>query len=152
MISICRSSILISRLSCLCCLVFFAAAPARAQEPLIFKPLSQHDKQAAITAYLGFDGTAIDPDKLEIADIDLNGDGLSEALIRQADGTIRILALPPRSAIVPLGTLRKSRGVSVSDAHDFGVRRLITRGSATNDFTQSTYAWNPRAQRYAPSD
>ncbi len=125
-----------------------AASPALAQQPVLFKPLGQHPASAAITRFLNFSGSAPVAGDIQIADADLNGDGLSEALLKYPDGTIHILALPPRKALVTLGKLPASTGMQITDVQDFGVRQIVTTGSAFSDYARTRYRWNPYAQRY----
>lgn len=124
------------------------ASPALAQQPVLFKPLSQHSASATIIRFLNFSGTAPSTSDIQIADADLNGDGLGEALLQYPDGTIHILALPPRRPLVTLGKLPASTGIQISDAQDFGVRQIVMTGSAFNDYARTRYRWNPYAQRY----
>jgi len=148
MISICRSSILIWPLKFFA--LVFLAAPALAQEPVFFKPLENHPARATIMRPLEFAGNAPAVSALQIADIDLNNDGLTEALVKFPDGRIRLFALPPRRAAVMLGEIAPATGIQILDTHDYGVRRILTAGRPGNDFARQTYRWNPYDQRYEP--
>lgn len=146
MISICRSSTLIWPLKFIALL--FLVAPAWAQEPVFFKPLSEHPARAAIMRPLAFTGNAPAASALQIAEADLNNDGIAEALVRFPDRSIRLYALPPRRTVVDLGQLDPATGIQILDAHDYGVRRIVATGAPNNDFARRTYRWNPHAQRY----
>lgn len=146
MISTCRSSTLIWPLKLIALLLL--AAPAWAQEPVFFKPLSDHPARDAIMRPLAFAGNAPAIGGLQIADVDLNNDGIAEALIRFPDRTIRIYALPRRGSPVALGEVAPATGIQILDTHDYGVRRMVATGAPNNDFTRRTYRWNPHAQRY----
>lgn len=160
MTSPCRSSILTSQprrrffrpqaalaaLSCLLC------GAAHAQEAPVFRPLEHHAQAGAIIRHLNDSGLSVTSGAAGIADADLNGDGLPEALVRLSGGDIHIFALPPRRGVVPLGVIRRPNAVQIAGQSDFGVRRLIASGSALNDFTRRTYRWNPQERRYLPAE
>lgn len=148
MISICRSSILIWRLKLLALALLAAPGTGWAQEPVFFRPFAEHPARDAIMRLLTFAGAPPAPASLQIADTDLNNDGLSEALVKFPDGRIRIFALPPRGTPVTLGELAPATGTQILDAHDYGVRRIVAAGRPGNDFARRTYRWNPHAQHY----
>ena len=143
MISICRSSILIWRLNSLLLILLCLPCAALAQEVPVFRPLAEHTAQER---FFGADH----PAQTRIAEIDLNRDGLNELILSLPDGAYRIYAAPPRGDLVPLGSIPPSKGLIVADQTDFGVRRLIVSGSATNDYLKRAYRWNPQEGRYLP--
>lgn len=125
------------------------APPALAQEPVFFKPLTDHPARDIIMRPLEFAGNAPRPSSLQIAEADLNNDGLAEALVKFPDGQIRLLALPPpRRAPVTLGILAPATGIQILDTQDYGVRQIVATGSPTNDFARRLYRWNPYNQQY----
>lgn len=147
MISICRSSILIWPLKFFPIIIGLLTVPAVAQEPLLFKPLARHEQHEAITRLLTFDGRPL-PAPLSIADIDLNDDGLPEALLRLPDRSVQVFAFPPRRAALNIGMIAPHRALSVQDRDDYGVRRLKGLGTADNDYAGIVYRWDPWARRY----
>jgi hypothetical protein len=152
MISICRSSTLIWQLKLIpILLAILWTAPAAGQQPVLFRHLSTHPSATLIMRYLNFSRDVHGHDAVQVADIDLNGDGLDEIIVKFIDGSLEVIALPAKGPIRTLGKILASTGIQISDTHDFGVRRIVTTGSPTSDYSRTTYQWNPYHQQYEPA-
>lgn len=138
--------VIVSALWCI-----LAALPALAAESLRFDNALPRSSIERIKSY-SFNVLNHDIENLEIARIDLNGDGLDEFIARQKNCTqtgvcaYHVLAETP-DGILPLGAF-EGLNVLLGSEFSHGVRNLMVFKNTVNDYDFSLYTWHPETSAY----
>lgn len=133
---------------CSFCVVGAVTFPAHALENLIYNQSLSKSSALLLKKYLN-----TPPNTSNIAQIDLNDDGLSEFIVKPEQCTLEttscefmILAETDRE-IISLGTI-KARNINVSTKTTSGVRNIHAFDNPLNDFDYSLYHWEAARSRY----
>jgi hypothetical protein len=128
---------------------FFIYSSALAMEPIAFNVTPGPINKIQLENYF----KALTPPKTayDLAEIDLNEDGLHEFIARTSckdDKTCDYHVLAQNNDhIIELGLI-PARNIALGSAYSGGVRNIIAYKSGDNDFTSTLYVWEPGARRY----
>jgi len=132
---------------------FLLTAPALAgqigQTPLIYTPVGDDLRVRSITEFL-LNTKRIDSQiPFDMAETDLNGDGVEEVIFRQqpsgcearADCLFLITGVSRKKPAL-LGTIH-ARNIGIAEEKSYGVKKILVYNQKQNDFRYITYAWDP---------
>lgn len=145
------------RLFFLLALILFLTAPAFAAQPLTFRSSVKDAREQSVLDYLTLI-RRFDPGlPYSMAAIDLNGDGVSEWIVRQeispaceADASCRFEVVGLNEKEPELLGAFTARKIGISDEKQYGVRNLLVYNEKNNDFAFKTYIWTPAEAAFRP--
>jgi hypothetical protein len=137
-------------------LLCFSGA-AYAQVPLVFRDSPRDVREESIIAFL-LDQKKLVPElPYELAERDLNSDGVGEWVVRQARASncaaqascdFFIIGLSDNAPVL-LGALAAGKLI-VSDENLYGINILYVYNQPNNDFEYTRYRWNPENAAFLP--
>lgn len=122
-----------------------------AQEYLSFKP-AETQKETYIIQKVHDELPETITAPYSIAKTDLNNDSIDEYVLKSTSCeestacTNAVIALKNDKPIVLLTTSASS--ITISNRHDYGVRRLEVAENKANDFLKTNYQWSPNSFTY----
>ncbi|MCB9982129.1 MAG: hypothetical protein H6861_00425 [Rhodospirillales bacterium] len=131
--------------------LMLGASAAHAMENLHYNNVlsrSSAEKINAFTAaHLGKDISGLD-----IAEADLNGDGLNEFIVRtkdcaQTERCNHIILGETDDTVLDLGKIEALR-IMLGNDYEHGVRNLLVFDNPENDFAFTLYRWDDEQSRY----
>lgn len=140
----------------LCLFIPTVSAYAAGEAPLIYRDIPADLRIREIAGFLEKSGVLMPGARTEVALIDLNVDGINEAVFRQIDPAceetsdcLHILAGVSNKQPVLLGTFR-ARKIGISGENSYGVKKVLVYNQKQNDFRYITYGWNAFTSSFDP--
>lgn len=129
--------------------------PARAAESLDFDARPGERSRVLIDHFIK-DNPQSDYDDVAIAQIDLNGDGIDEFILKnatcsQANLCDFTIAADSGDSLIALGEI-KAITLLLGNGYSSGIRNILAFQNDLNDFDYELYVWEPAQARYILSE